>query len=109
MNPIYIALPVQHYLFDWLFQTRWMANNKSKNWLALTVHCSVVSAGLALTMMMFNLPLIWFTVNAVMHFVIDGFTSRLTSIAWASKQEKLFFSLIGLDQLLHYVLLFGML
>lgn len=110
---MYNILIVQHFIFDWLFQTRWMANNKSKSWAALLAHVAVVSLGLSLTLWAIiwsggspTYPLTWVAFNTLAHFVTDAITSRLTSRLYKAGKEKWFFTVIGFDQMIHYLTLF---
>lgn len=105
-----------HWLADFVFQTDWQAQNKSKNNKALLSHTWTYS-------------LVWFTFGAfyamsdpnyvpwslslfvlitfVAHTITDYFTSRLNSKLWAKGDVHNFFVSVGFDQVLHYVQLFG--
>lgn len=118
---------IAHFVGDFLFQSDWMAINKSKHWDVLAIH--VVCYTLAF------LPfyclgwigkefLVWLWAT---HFLTDAITSRLTSRLWfldmfylTDKEERSwtegydflgrfngkrhwFFVMIGFDQLLHYL------
>lgn len=104
---IYYLLAL-HYLADFPFQIRWMANNKSHNQLALLAHIltygSVLTAGLYY-LMPETVPLSTFIMfiafNVVCHYVTDSITSKITSFLWKKQQIYLFFSTIGFDQLVH--------
>lgn len=110
-------LLVTHWVADFVFQTDWMARNKSSSNLPLYVHVCVYS----LILIPFAVSYIpsyafaWFIVfNMFLHFVVDYHTSRLTSKLGAagkygSKTVPNFgmFSIIGLDQMLHYISLVG--
>ena len=64
-----------HLMGDYLFQTEWMAMNKSKNdiigWTAAIVHCWIYS--FAVCLFMWNFSLVWMTVVFWTHFPIDKF------------------------------------
>lgn len=115
-----------HFVGDFVLQSDWMAQNKSKRWDALAFHCAVYSAcfigfGLAFSAALF-----------VLHFITDAITSRMTSRLWFFRREDgiweqasftmpkhgrtlvnpwtpierhrhWFFVVIGLDQWLHFV------
>jgi hypothetical protein len=105
-----------HWVADFVFQTDWQAQNKSKNNKALLSHTWTYS-------------LVWFTFGAfyamsdpnyvpwslslfvlitfVAHTITDYFTSRLNSKLWAKGDVHNFFVSVGFDQVLHYVQLFG--
>lgn len=46
----YALFHATHGVFDYLLQTGWMGDNKSKRWDALLVHCSVYTFGFALAL-----------------------------------------------------------
>ena len=64
-----------HLMGDYLFQTEWMAMNKSKNtlegWIVATVHCLLYT--LAVCLFMWNFQLIWIVAVFLTHFPIDKF------------------------------------
>ena len=106
-----------HWVGDFLFQTEWMAMNKSSKWSALLAHTGLYSiifwiTGLALYIFknhgmdsMDYLHVFEFVViTFVCHTATDYFTSRWTKNL--REQNKYygfpsFFSVVGLDQWLH--------
>lgn len=115
-----LSLLVVHFVADFLFQTDWMAVNKSKDNKALAAHVAAYS----LCFCAWGFPL--YCVTFVSHFVTDWLTSRATSKLWffantgvkynvAGKRMDLwapvggnrhyFFVMIGLDQLIHAITL----
>lgn len=112
-------LLLSHWVSDFVFQTDYMARNKSKNNKPLALHCLVYTLGLA-PFAFYFLPTVasataFLILNMLLHMIIDYFTSRFTSKL--SSQGKYgsdtipnfgMFSIIGLDQLLHYICLFGL-
>lgn len=110
-------LLVTHWVADFVFQTDWMARNKSSSNLPLFVHVCVYSLILIPFAVSYipSYAVAWFIVfNMSLHFVVDYHTSRLTSKLGAagkygSKTVPNFgmFSIIGLDQMLHYISLIG--
>ena len=44
--------------------------------------------------------------NVCLHFVVDFFTSKLTSYLWKAEKRHWFFVVIGADQAIHMTLLF---
>ena len=100
-----VALLTVHWIADFLCQTRWMAENKSKRIDALSAHVATYSVVLGLAALVLfgaSINLIWFILaNAVLHFVTDFFTSRATTALWQQQNVYGFFAVIGLDQLLH--------
>lgn len=112
-----IIIVIFHYLGDWVYQTRYMADNKSKNWRALTAHISVYSLFLfygAITWAaLAELPVreyfwiivLWVIVNSVLHGITDNITSRITSHFYQKQNFKRFFDTIGFDGMIHYLTL----
>lgn len=100
-----LILGVQHWVFDWSMQSRWMGNNKSKDWRALGAHVGVVTIGLVLVgAIAFGLVgIAWGLLNGLLHLATDAATSRLTGRFYTAGREHAFFTTIGADQwLLHY-------
>ena len=84
-----------HWVGDFVFQSDWMAKNKSKSNRALLIHVAV-----------YCIPLMFFgwkfaLINCALHFCVDFLTSRVTSKLWEAKQVHWFFVVIGLDQFIH--------
>lgn len=111
-----ILLLVAHYVADFICQTNYMAVNKSKSLNPLLLHIFTYSVVLYLLIVFLVDPskaLIFVVLNGLLHLVIDFCTSKITASLKA--QNKFgsdtipnlgFFSVIGLDQLLHYICLF---
>ena len=110
-----------HWLGDFIFQTHWMATNKSNSMKALLIHTLEYTGVLGSTigLFLFNMHFagyaftasaatiaIWVAANGGVHCVVDFFTSRAS--AWAHRSDKinLFWNIIGFDQLLHGISLF---
>jgi hypothetical protein len=105
---VVLFLIATHFVFDFVFQSHWMASNKSKNNLALVAHIGTYSLGLAFVVVWFGHlnqnGLTWVVFNAVAHLVTDYFTSRCSSKHF-NKNWHDFFVVVGLDQLVHYNIL----
>jgi len=109
------VLFLNHWLGDFVCQTRWMANNKSKNPWALTLHVTTYSlvlfVGLLNPWLTFadkvtGEALLWFIgVNFVLHWLTDITTSQFTKYFWAKQDVHKFFVVVGLDQLIHQLCL----
>ena len=106
-----LALLTTHFIADFVLQSDWMAQNKSKRWDALVAHVGVY------TLTYLPLALYWWgnspaalqflVVTFVLHFFTDAITSRINSRLWAAKRVHAFFVGIGADQLSHaYALAF---
>ena len=100
-------------MFDFFLQTDEQAKGKSKSNDFLYSHLLTYSIGLALMALMnpqFNHPiiaLVWILVNAVAHFFTDYVTSRASSLLFEKNNYNDAFVVIGADQMIHYVTLFG--
>ena len=90
-----LLLLTVHFVADFLFQSDWMAVNKSSRMLPLLVHIAVYTACL--------IPFgFWFAMtNGLAHLITDSITSRVTSALWKKEKRHWFFVVIGLDQLIH--------
>lgn len=84
-----------HWLADFVFQSHWMASNKSKRLDALLIHIAVYTATLCV------LGWRWALLNGALHFITDFVTSRWSSRLWAKGEMHNFFVVIGLDQAIH--------
>lgn len=115
---IVLSILAIHWFADFVCQTSWQAENKSKSWKALISHTQFYSfiwlvAGsiyLYLKYGSFSPPreeclnVLYFTlITFVLHTVTDYFTSRLNKILWEKKEVHNFFVSVGFDQLLHYI------
>lgn len=131
-----ITLIVAHFIGDFICQTNWMAQNKSKRWDALAYHVATYAAVLLMAVGLWTGEAIstfgvWLAVNGVAHFVQDAITSRINARLWfielgeqydTGRRDGIYFKKyyasvfpnkrhwffvgIGADQLLHYVTLF---
>lgn len=90
-----LALLTMHFVADFVFQSDWMATNKSKNIKALLAHTSTYAVCFWFVGIKFVL------ITFVLHTLVDAITSQITSRLWAQKKVHLFFVTIGFDQLLH--------
>jgi hypothetical protein len=109
------AIIIIHWIADFVFQDEKWALSKSKNWSDLLSHTSVYSI-VWIIPMFFMLPLnhvlvFWF-ITFLAHTITDYFTSRIVSKKFENKHYGSAipnfgaFTIIGIDQLLHYIQLF---
>ena len=104
-----IAIIIIHWIADFILQTKKMAMNKSKNNYWLFAHVAIYSMTWFLIGLLFFdlIPTVLFTVTTfTCHFITDYVTSRWTSKLYKEKKYygfPAFFSVIGLDQFLHYL------
>lgn len=107
-----------HWLADFVFQSNWMAQNKSKANFPLWCHVGAYSLtmflGLSLVPVVINgfpfgTGMLWIAVfsllNGLAHFGVDFITSRINSKLWQAGKVHYFFVSVGFDQLIHYVIL----
>lgn len=102
---------VVHLVADFFMQTKYMAENKSKNWWALSSHVLVYSWATSMLWILkfdvFQVQYI-FGITFICHFITDAVTSRITAWLWSRKHVRLFWVIIGMDQTAHYTQLFLM-
>ena len=84
-----------HFFADFICQTTFMSQNKSKNSLVLVLHSFI-----------YSVPFLYFgwkfsIVNGLLHFIIDYCSSKATSKLYEKKEYHWFFVVIGFDQALH--------
>lgn len=84
-----------HFVADFVLQTNWQAQNKSRNWNALTRHVAVYSACFLPFGVRFAI------VTFACHFLTDAVTSRINKRLWDAKRVHGFFVGVGADQLVH--------
>jgi membrane-bound metal-dependent hydrolase YbcI (DUF457 family) len=109
-----LSIFVVHFLADFVFQSSKMATGKSKSLKWLSIHVGVYGLVSLVTAVIISAKFgnyvygfSWWIVNVTLHFVVDYFTSKVTSRLWEQKNMRLFFVMIGFDQLLHNVCLIG--
>src|SRR3990167_8829389 len=107
-----LTIIVLHWFADFVCQTDWQAQNKSKNTFALADHVinytlvwlPFVVGYLLFTKITYNIldsTIIWFLpITFAAHFITDYFTSRLNSKLWSAKKVHMFFVSVGFDQVL---------
>jgi hypothetical protein len=95
-----IGLLVAHYVGDFIFQPRFIGDNKSKKPEIMALHCLLY----ALPFWLLFGPEVALATGAL-HFPVDMLSSQITRMLYKEKQYYGFFSIIGLDQLMHYVVL----
>jgi hypothetical protein len=94
---IVLLLLAVHFVADFVLQSHWMADNKSKRWDALGLHALTYTSYLALC----TLDWRYVVINGVLHYWTDAITSRINKRLWDAKQVHYFFVSVGFDQLIH--------
>ena len=111
---VLFTILVAHYVADFLLQSDYMAKNKSKSSAVLAQHVFVYTSALAVLMysiILFSTQngyiwiVAWAGLNGGAHFVVDFFTSRMTSSLFGKGDYHNGFVVIGADQLIHYACL----
>lgn len=111
---VLILLFVAHYLFDFIFQERKDAENKSSDVFRLLHHAlwysiytllfiAVVLQGIMNISISANDVICYTAYLFSAHTLTDFITSKLSAYAHRTGQNKLFWSIIGIDQLLHQI------
>lgn len=99
INALCVVL-ILHFIGDFIMQSDRMGTCKSNNSVVLGEHVMIYSVPL---MLVFGVQ--YGVINGLMHFLTDFSTSRWTSYLWKKKKRHWFFVVIGLDQLLHLLVL----
>lgn len=103
------SILILHWIGDFILQTDWQAQNKSKDNEALLLHTINYTLIwlLPITLVLnFEYAVYFCIITIFCHTITDYFTSRLNSKLWAAKKVHNFFVSIGFDQILHYIQLF---
>lgn len=103
-------LLVLHFVGDFLFQTRWMAQGKAKGGFPLHAHVGVYALVLFLGLY-WIIPNGWAVVmyvvaNWFLHLITDSQTSRLAGWCHSRGYVGAFWKVIGVDQLIHGLCLY---
>lgn len=94
-----------HFIGDFVLQSYYMASNKSKSNKALTLHVLAYGIPFYFISMGYVGGIIWLIINLIFHWITDYITSRITSQYFMQQKYHEFFVVIGIDQLLHYIIL----
>jgi hypothetical protein len=97
-----------HFFADFVVQSKWQAENKSKNELALLLHVMSYTAVWLIVVWTYTKDLAatagfcGFTFG--LHWFTDAITSRLTNKAFiTNKDYRLGFQLVETDQMIHFI------
>lgn len=109
-----ITIIACHWVFDFFLQDDQMAKNKSKCNFALFDHTFIYTVGIftmaCLNYILFDkwyYGLLFIGINSFAHFMTDWVTSRASSLLYKEERYHDFFVVIGADQMIHYITLFG--
>lgn len=98
------AIFVTHYVADFVLQSRWMGENKSKKWAPLLVHLGIYTSVLTVVAILLFGPvagLFYGLLNGALHLVTDYISSRMSRAAYEEGNLGKFWLIIGADQLVH--------
>jgi hypothetical protein len=111
---LFFIIMIGHWVGDFVLQSDWMARNKSRDWMALTLHVGIysivmtltfgiatVALGLVVPFFLYSLATFQ-VVTFVTHWVTDYFSSKATHLLRERGDYHNMFVVIGLDQLIHY-------
>lgn len=96
-----------HFFADFVLQSDRVATNKSKSHYTLFYHVVIYSLPFSALFIFFENGLTFVMLNAVLHYITDAISSRLTSRLYQAGKRHSFFVVIGLDQAVHMTCLFG--
>ncbi len=113
MAEVFIYLFIGHLVGDWIVQTSWMANEKSKNLAALLAHALSYSVFIFIALYLAGVSLVtnlWATLflGVVTHAFLDN---RRFEVWWIRKIKKFtekempIWLLLGVDQSFHLLLI----
>lgn len=118
-----LVILIAHFVADFIFQSHYLAINKSSSVWALIQHIIIYALSFYIIFGLSWYPLYYIlninitaqtwlqltigitVVNSLLHYFTDFFTSKLTRYFWNKKDYHNFFVIIGFDQLLHTGLL----
>jgi len=92
---ILLLLVWTHFVADFILQTNYIAANKSKYTGCLLIHCIIYS----IPFLIFGVE--YAIINGMLHFIVDYFSSALTTVFYANDKIHRFWVTIGCDQAIH--------
>lgn len=118
----FIIISATHFVADFILQSRWEAENKSKNNIALTSHVIsytvffLIALTIVSTILKFYFHseflqpyfiVMFVGMNGFLHWITDYITSRINSHLWGKGDAHNFFVAIGADQFIHFATLYS--
>lgn len=106
---IFSYMLIGHLIGDYLFQTKWMATRKAKEWFPLLVHCMIYTVTvIAIVFIGYGmLPLVAIALILVSHIILD----QRTFVSWWVKHimktegKEASWLFIIADQIFHLIIL----
>jgi len=102
-NMLYYILFV-HWISDFVFQSRWMAEGKSSKWIPLVFHIAVYGFFLTVLLLPFyqySSVLTFGIINTLAHLLVDSITAPISAKFYKMGNIHAFFCTVGFDQFLH--------
>jgi len=97
---------------DWIFQWKWEAMNKPKNWTALFFHCAVYTIGFLPVLFIYKFHFSWLMLIFASHVILDKrnfefwILEKFKGFRKQEIDESLYAKLLtGVDQVLHIAIL----
>ncbi len=101
-----LGIVLAHWIGDFILQNEKMALGKSSSNKLLTIHVLIWTTTIAVITIPLGLPILWVLLMGVLHWIQDYTTSRLNSYYARTKNNEMFWNMIGTDQMLHYLVMF---
>jgi hypothetical protein len=107
-----LVLIWQHFTFDWLLQPRWIAENKSKEYLPLFLHGCILFIALFAILLLFSITsallksICYVVLHCFQDKIIWTYYRAITDNFDKYWEDKLFYDFIAIDQTLHLTILF---
>ena len=107
---IYLAIILTHFISDWFFQSRKVAENKSKDGAYMLLHMSIIficTIPLGVWLLGVSAGIYAAEIYALIHGAQDWFVWRLYARLRPNQivPDSLFYKFVAGDQLLHLILL----
>ncbi len=103
-----IIFLIGHWVGDYVLQTNAIAKEKSASFKWLLIHVAMYTAIISICAMIVLPREIWagfIALNGLLHLLTDFVTGKLRAIF--SGSQRLYFIIIGLDQMIHSITLLG--
>jgi hypothetical protein len=105
----FIFLLLAHFIGDFVFQSRTIANNKSTNLYWLLTHGLIYMIPLLIVSVFifpFTSALLVTAINVITHLFVDNISGKFTSLFYKQQKYYYFFTTLGLDQFIHISILY---
>lgn len=103
---VIIFIVIAHFVGDFLLQSDMIALNKRKDSIILIEHSLLYTLPFLGIFYFLSIHPVWLIINTLLHFIVDFYSSRLTSKLFEQKRHW-FFVTIGASQAIHLIMLFS--